>query len=351
MSTRDTDQDDDARFAALLRKDDELSQLLRALDQPEPSAALDAAILRDAEIALQDTNTNTAANDPAFPNGTRRSSFLTRWKLPLSMAAAALLSLSLIWKQYGSSSTDAPLQVAQAPMEPAATAGTSIAASTTPIAPPVATAPTAKQADMQLAQASAAGESKDAALAMREKAADQAARESARVATARSETTQHEKEKKAAMHAEQAARADIIAKADIPDAASYSTRGIAPSMPAPLPSPNTPSAETQAAAAPAQVAPTISPRALARSQPDNAAKPYAPAASVAGAAADAADIVGAAKPIAAPLPARDWLKKIEEKIDAGSQREAWEEWEKFHKTYPTYDVPKTLLEKIARLKK
>ncbi|MBS0307337.1 MAG: GntR family transcriptional regulator, partial [Proteobacteria bacterium] len=52
MSTRDTDQDDDARFAAFLRKDDELSQLLRALDQPEPSAALDAAILRDAEIAL-----------------------------------------------------------------------------------------------------------------------------------------------------------------------------------------------------------------------------------------------------------------------------------------------------------
>ncbi|AQR71463.1 hypothetical protein BZG29_26430 [Janthinobacterium sp. LM6] len=78
--------------------DDELKALLDSLPQPAPSSALDAAILADAEKALDKP---AAANDSA--DGVRRTlpakkspDYLQRWRVPLGLAAAVLLTVNLI---------------------------------------------------------------------------------------------------------------------------------------------------------------------------------------------------------------------------------------------------------------
>lgn len=78
--------------------DEELNALLASLPQPAPSSALDAAILADAEKALAKP---VAANDSA--DGVRRTlpakkspDYLQRWRVPLGLAAAVLLTVNLI---------------------------------------------------------------------------------------------------------------------------------------------------------------------------------------------------------------------------------------------------------------
>jgi len=78
--------------------DEELNALLASLPQPAPSSALDAAILADAEKALQKP---AAANDSA--DGALRTlpakkspDYLQRWRVPLGLAAAVLLTVNLI---------------------------------------------------------------------------------------------------------------------------------------------------------------------------------------------------------------------------------------------------------------
>ncbi|CAM3010506.1 hypothetical protein [Janthinobacterium lividum] len=90
MNTHDTDHDD--------HHDEELNALLASLPQPAPSSALDAAILADAEKALHKP---AAANDSA--DGVQRTlpakkspDYLQRWRVPLGLAAAVLLTVNLI---------------------------------------------------------------------------------------------------------------------------------------------------------------------------------------------------------------------------------------------------------------
>lgn len=94
MNTHDQDNDkpNDAPI------DEELNALLASLPQPAPSSALDAAILADAEKALQKP---AAANDSA--DGALRTlpakkspDYLQRWRVPLGLAAAVLLTVNLI---------------------------------------------------------------------------------------------------------------------------------------------------------------------------------------------------------------------------------------------------------------
>lgn len=94
MNTHDQDNDkpNDAPI------DEELNALLASLPQPAPSSALDAAILADAEKALQKP---AAANDSA--DGMLRTlpakkspDYLQRWRVPLGLAAAVLLTVNLI---------------------------------------------------------------------------------------------------------------------------------------------------------------------------------------------------------------------------------------------------------------
>ncbi|STR25586.1 Uncharacterised protein [Janthinobacterium lividum] len=89
---QDNDQPNDAP------NDEELNALLASLPQPAPSSALDAAILADAEKALQKP---AAANDSA--DGVLRTlpakkspDYLQRWRVPLGLAAAVLLTVNLI---------------------------------------------------------------------------------------------------------------------------------------------------------------------------------------------------------------------------------------------------------------
>ena len=90
MNTHDQDHDKP--------NDEELNALLASLPQPAPSSALDAAILADAEKALHQP---AAANDSA--NGVLRTlpvkkapDYLQRWRIPLGLAAAVLLTVNLI---------------------------------------------------------------------------------------------------------------------------------------------------------------------------------------------------------------------------------------------------------------
>lgn len=90
MNTHDTDPQDP--------RDEELNALLASLPQPAPSSALDAAILADAEKALHKP---AAANDSA--DGVQRTlpakkspDSLQRWRVPLGLAAAVLLTVNLI---------------------------------------------------------------------------------------------------------------------------------------------------------------------------------------------------------------------------------------------------------------
>ncbi|OEZ47972.1 hypothetical protein JAB1_43920 [Janthinobacterium sp. MP5059B] len=93
MNTHDTDPQDPQDH-----HDEELNALLASLPQPAPSSALDAAILADAEKALHKP---AAANDSA--DGVLRtlpakksSDSLQRWRVPLGLAAAVLLTVNLI---------------------------------------------------------------------------------------------------------------------------------------------------------------------------------------------------------------------------------------------------------------
>ncbi|MGX9716612.1 hypothetical protein ACWYXJ_20535 [Janthinobacterium lividum] len=93
MNTHDTDPQDPQDH-----HDEELNALLASLPQPAPSSALDAAILADAEKALHKP---AAANDSA--DGVLRTlpakkspDYLQRWRVPLGLAAAVLLTVNLI---------------------------------------------------------------------------------------------------------------------------------------------------------------------------------------------------------------------------------------------------------------
>ena len=121
--------------------DEELNALLASLPQPAPSSALDAAILADAEKAL---HAPAAANDSA--DGVLRTlpakkspDYLQRWRIPLGLAAAVLLTVNLIgvdW--FGSKPAQFPVAG-----EPATQAviPAPVAEGSAPQAPPLPAAP------------------------------------------------------------------------------------------------------------------------------------------------------------------------------------------------------------------
>ena len=133
MNTHDQDNDEP--------NDEELTALLASLPQPAPSSALDAAILADAEKALPQP---VAANDSA--DGVLRTlpvkkapDYLQRWRIPLGLAAAVLLTVNLIgvdW--FGSKPAQFPVvgePVTQEVMQAAAPVIAPAAAPATEFAP------------------------------------------------------------------------------------------------------------------------------------------------------------------------------------------------------------------------
>ncbi|MFZ6768025.1 hypothetical protein ACO0LM_13270 [Undibacterium sp. Di26W] len=139
MTSKDTNINDstamqDTEFEEFLQGQGALADLLQELPQDAPSATLDAAILADAEAALappmrlaaaeapmiqpagqapqlsqqpplsqqpqQAPLPSTAANDGQNPDASsQRPAFLSRWKLPLGLAASVLLAVPLVIMQ------------------------------------------------------------------------------------------------------------------------------------------------------------------------------------------------------------------------------------------------------------
>ncbi len=80
-------------------QDEELTALLVALPQPSPSNELDAVILADAERALVTPLAKSVAANDSFDGVVRTLpaiDYLTRWRIPLGLAAAVLLTLNLV---------------------------------------------------------------------------------------------------------------------------------------------------------------------------------------------------------------------------------------------------------------
>ena len=82
--------------------DEELTALLAALPQPSPPGELDAAILADAQQALATPLAKpVAANDSGdgvvrtLP-AKKSTDYLVRWRIPLGLAAAVLLTFNLV---------------------------------------------------------------------------------------------------------------------------------------------------------------------------------------------------------------------------------------------------------------
>ena len=138
MNTHDTDHQD--------HHDEELNALLASLPQPAPSSALDAAILADAEKALHKPAANDSADGVLRNLPTKKSpDYLQRWRVPLGLAAAVLLTVNLIgvdW--FGSKPAQFPVvgePVTQEVM-PVAAPVPQAAVSTAPVlAPPAAMSP------------------------------------------------------------------------------------------------------------------------------------------------------------------------------------------------------------------
>src|SRR5438045_3852452 len=106
------------------KMDAQLEALLQSMPQPRPSAALDAAILADAEAALAKNPVAApiAANDAVTPESAdaKRPTFLTRWKVPLAFAATVMLAVHIVGLQWFAAPVyDAPEVSAAAPAAPA----------------------------------------------------------------------------------------------------------------------------------------------------------------------------------------------------------------------------------------
>ena len=160
MNTHDQDNDD--------LHDEELKALLASLPQPAPSSALDAAILADAEKTLPQP---VAANDSA--DGVLRTlpvkkapDYLQRWRIPLGLAAAVLLTVNLIGVDWfgskpaqfpvvGEPVTQEVMQAAAPVIAPAAAPATEFAAlppapvSVPALAPPAPPPPPAMREAME----------------------------------------------------------------------------------------------------------------------------------------------------------------------------------------------------------
>lgn len=336
MSHGDIKDIDDAGFEAFLRGEGELADLLRAMPQPDASSQLEAAIMADAQAALArpQVTAGVAANDPVIAS---TPGFLTRWKIPLGLAASILLALPLLMQQRGQSpSRENAIVVAAAPASPVPERAEESAQAER------RSQRADKDADYsQLAKAEPQPRSPESARPP--VVAKRAAPPATNVTNATAPAVKEEAAPAAASIAEANSTQPepiVIAQGPAPEFAG-----------APLPVPQAPMA-----AAPAPAKPMIA----SRGEQERSAKAAAPAAAPAPAPASVTGAAGGLKSDAqladqstapAPAKAKAWLLQIETLIKVGRHKEALEEWTKFHQTYPDHPVQKTLLRQIEALKK
>lgn len=297
MTSHDNNAHDDAEFDLFLKRESKLAQLLQSLEQPVPSAMLDAAILAKAESELARSSrlSRGASNDPVVPGASHvPPSFLGRWRMPMGLAASVVVGVIAVLLWQGQAGKEMPVQLAQAPQaqepqmrEPQAQA------------PLIEQAPVAKPAPNARADAD------------RPAAADTAPRAATKQSRAEPSPVPPV----------------VIAQANIPDEEERILRSPAPEPTAPA-----------AASAPAQVA-AAAPPAAAAAPPAPAAAP--PAAASPPQRTDQAEA-------GAKHPPKPWLALIEELLKADLRRDAQEEWKQFQKSYPRYPVPEKLKKELDR---
>lgn len=403
MNTKDSmhDQVSDEQFDAFLAGDDALSKLLRALPQPKPSAALNAAILAQAQAAHgggQAATRQAAANDPPqHRQSAPRLPFFSRWKIPLSLAASVLLIAPIIWLQRPESRQDSQV-LAQAPA----------AAAVAPAAEMAARPQNAASANPPNPQDGVASPSKDVRRATQAGPRPESARVAAKAKPAHqsetiAQTAQPRQSPEAAADSTgtSSPAMDVLAKAEQAQSDKLAREGMritgrmdeSPAKEAAAREPDHPNpflaaAPIVVAAAPAppvEEAVSAAPKSAPPAPVDfPAPKPFAPGnvgdqrdgpvgsrasakevkepanavpsqTMAARGKADNATSAEAAQPLESSDPQADaWLAKIEELIKDKHNQRALDEWAKFRKIYPHYEVPQglsTQIKKISILKR
>lgn len=294
MTEHDNNPHDDAEFDLFLRRESKLAQRLQSLEQPVPSATLDAAILAKAESELAKSSrlSRGASNDPVVPGASHvRPTFLGRWRMPIGLAASVVVGViaALLWQ--GQAGNEMPVQIAQAPQAQEQAPQTKAQESQTqdsfieqaPVAKP---APNART---------------DADLPAAAETAPRAAKKPNRTEPSLAPPV-------------------VIARANIPDEEERILRSPAPEA-----------TEPAAASAPAPVV-AAAPPAVAAAPPAAASPPQRTDQAEAG----------------AKHPPKPWLALIEELLKADLRRDAQEEWKQFQKSYPRYPVPEKLKKELDR---
>lgn len=147
---------EDQEFDDFLQGKGELAQQLKSLPQPQPPDVLTQAILARAQSEL---GRPAAANAASF-SGTARPGWISRMRVPLTLAASLMLGIAtaILWRDNVTpetpvtaqatppAATDKPEQVAAAgapaaPVAPAGPAGPATPSSTAPAHPPAGSTP------------------------------------------------------------------------------------------------------------------------------------------------------------------------------------------------------------------
>ncbi|MGZ3237123.1 MAG: hypothetical protein ACXU8A_07085 [Burkholderiaceae bacterium] len=326
MTNQPHDQTEDAAFEDFLQGRGELVKQLKALSQLSPSAALDAAILASAKaaVAQAELSKQTAANDPVSP---RKPGFLTRYRIPLAMAASLMVAVLVAVQWYAEPEYQAPIQVAQAP-----------------VAEPAPAAADVRQLAQADTNAKAVSESTNKSMAVVPPPMA-AAKQSYSVAESKPATS----EKKAAT---QIASNAGVANEALKSAAEHTNAAPTQLAQADTAQMKYKSAELQEQRAATAPAPASTSAPMAAASPPiaaNFARESARATAAAAPVAVAPSAESSAK-VDSQEKQKAWLAHIEELIKANSHKEALAEWEKFEKTYPGYPVPEKLREQIKALK-
>jgi hypothetical protein len=129
----------DAELDAFLKGEDELSRRLKALEQPSPSAELDAAILAQAErpAAANDGSDGVASKAPLQRLG-------PRWQVPAGIAATVLAGVLAHQAWQASADLDGGAELRHMAPVPAASPAPKLPEAMEPLpAPPARVTPTA----------------------------------------------------------------------------------------------------------------------------------------------------------------------------------------------------------------
>lgn len=339
--TRQPYDDDDADFDAFLQGKGPLAQGLAELQQPEPPAALDAAILarvaaelgQGGAAAKATPSGAEAANDSDGPPDFQPRRWRERWRVPVALAAGVTaISIALpLWQEevalqqqtvHGQmQDMQIPAMPAPAPVEEAAMPTETAAPAPEVPGPMKDAARPAAPAAMAPAPAAPRPQPGIAAAAAQAQAAVKT--EAARVDATAEKRDAAAGARKAIEREQAEMRRPDVYPAPVVEAA-----------PAPAPA---------AALPPPSPAPVVTP-----AMPKTALQPQADYRAAASASKPALARHLAEETVTPPLYPPAVIARIEQLLSDGKRAEALAEWERLRAAYPDYPVPDKLRETLER---